>query len=110
MFSGSKIEKENILLEFSTTEERASLIEDQDSDREYLFSPRQKKKNPKKSFKKRIDLKNGQIFFHIAGYQGTTNISVLHLVHYIPFSRLKAAAKKFLKHSGMKKKRKKKNK
>ncbi len=94
-------------MEFSTTEECASLIEDQDFDREYLFSPRQKKKNPKKSFKKGIDLKNGQICFHIAGYQGTHNISVLDLVHYIPFSRLKAAAKIFLKHSGVKKKRKK---
>ena len=103
MFSGSNIEKENKLLEFSTTEERASLIED--FDRELLFSPRQKKKNTKKRFKKGIDLKNGQICFHIAGYQGTHNISVLDLVH-IPFSRLKAAAKKFLKHSGIKKKRK----
>jgi hypothetical protein len=63
MSSGSNIEKENILLEFSTTDDRASLFEDQNLDREYLFSPRQKKKNPKKSFKKRIDLKNGQIFF-----------------------------------------------
>jgi hypothetical protein len=104
MFSGSNIEKENKLLEFSTTEERASLIED--FDRELLFSPRQKKKIPQKSVKKGIDLKNGQICFHIAGYQGTHNISVLDLVHYIPFSRLKAAAKKFLKHSGVKKKRK----
>ncbi len=60
MFSGSNIEKENILLEFLTNKERASLIEDQDSDREYLFSSRQKKKNPQKSFKKGIDLKNGR--------------------------------------------------
>jgi hypothetical protein len=58
MSSGSHIEKENILLEFSTTEDPASLFEDQDFDREYLFSPRQKKKNPQKSFKKGIDLKN----------------------------------------------------
>jgi hypothetical protein len=41
--SGSNIEKENILLEFSTTEDGASLFEDQDFDREYLFSPRQNK-------------------------------------------------------------------
>jgi len=50
MFSGSNIEKKNILLEFSTTEDRASLIED--FDRELLFSPRQKKKNPKRVLKK----------------------------------------------------------
>jgi hypothetical protein len=50
--------------------------------------------------------KNWQICFHIAGYQGTDNISVLDLVHYMPVSRLKAAAKKFLKHSGIKKERK----
>ncbi len=104
MFSGSNIEKENKLLEFSTTEERASLIND--FDRDLRFSPRQKKKNSQKSVKQGIDLKNGQICFHIAGCQGTHNISVLDLVHYIPFSRLKAAAMKFLKHSGVKKKRK----
>jgi hypothetical protein len=56
------------------------------------FLQDRKKKNPQKIFKKGIDLKNRQICFHIAGYQGTNNISVLDMVHYIPFSRLKAAA------------------
>jgi hypothetical protein len=37
-------EKENILLNSSTTENCASLFEDQDSDRESFFSPRQKKR------------------------------------------------------------------
>ena len=98
--------KKKTLLNFSTTEDRASLFEDQDSDRELFFSPRQKKKTQHKSLKKGINLKNGQLNFRIVGYQGTHNISVLDLVHYIQFSRLKAAAKKFLKHSGIKKKRK----
>ena len=106
MFNGSDLngEKEKTLLNFSTTEERASLFED--SDRELVCSPRQKKKTQHKSLNKGINLKNGQLNFRIVGYQGTHNISVLDLVHYIPFSRLKAAAKKFLKHSGIKKKRK----
>jgi hypothetical protein len=105
MFNGSDLngEKEKTLLNFSTTEDRASLFED---DRELFYSPRQKKKTQHKSLKKGINLKNGQLNFCIVGYQGTHNISVLDLVHYIPFSRLKAAAKKFLKHSGIKKKRK----
>jgi hypothetical protein len=105
MFNGSDLngEKEKTLLNFSTTEERASLFED---DRELFDSPRQKKKTQQKSLKKGINLTNGQLNFRIVGYQGTHNISVLDLVHYIPFSRLKAAAKKFLKHSGIKKKRK----
>ena len=106
MFNGSDLngEKEKTLLNFSTTEERASLFE---GDRELFDSPRQKKKTQQhKSLKKGINLKNGQLNFCIVGYQGTHNISVLDLVHYIPFSRLKAAAKKFLKHSGIKKKRK----
>jgi hypothetical protein len=105
MFNGSDLngEKEKTLLNFSTTEERASLYE---GDRELFPSPRQKKKTQQKSLKKGINLKNGQLNFRIVGYQGTHNISVLDLVHYIPFSRLKAAAKKFLKHSGIKKKRK----
>jgi hypothetical protein len=105
MFNGSDLngEKEKTLLNFSTTEERASLFE---GDRELFDSPRQKKKTQQKSLKKGINLTNGQLNFRIVGYQGTHNISVLDLVHYIPFSRLKAAAKKFLKHSGIKKKRK----
>ena len=106
MFNGSDLngEKEKTLLNFSATEERASLFE---GDRELFDSPRQKKKTQQqKSLKKGINLKNGQLNFRIVGYQGTHNISVLDLVHYIPFSRLKAAAKKFLKHSGIKKKRK----
>ena len=105
MFNGSDLngEKEKTLLNFSTTEERASLYE---GDREFFPSPRQKKKTQQKSLKKGINLTNGQLNFRIVGYQGTHNISVLDLVHYIPFSRLKAAAKKFLKHSGIKKKRK----
>jgi hypothetical protein len=105
MFNGSDLngEKEKTLLNFSTTEERASLFE---GDRELFPSPRQKKKTQQKSLKKGINLTNGQLNFRIVGYQGTHNISVLDLVHYIPFSRLKAAAKKFLKHSGIKKKRK----
>jgi hypothetical protein len=104
MFNGSlNGEKEKTLLNFSTTEERASLYE---GDRELFPSPRQKKKTQQKSLNKGINLKNGQLNFRIVGYQGTHNISVLDLVHYIPFSRLKAAAKKFLKHSGIKKKRK----
>jgi hypothetical protein len=77
-----------------------------EGDRELFDSPRQKKKTQQKSLKKGINLTNGQLNFRIVGYQGTHNISVLDLVHYIPFSRLKAAAKKFLKHSGIKKKRK----
>ena len=103
MFNGSlNGEKEKTLLNFSTTKDCASLFEDQ----ELIFSPRQKKKTQQKSLKKGINLTNGQLNFRIVGYQGTHNISVLDLVHYIPFSRLKAAAKKFLKHSGIKKKRK----
>jgi hypothetical protein len=57
MFSGSNIEKENVLLEFSATREHASLIENEGFDRELLFSPKQKKKNPLKSVKKGKDLK-----------------------------------------------------
>ena len=89
MFNGSDLneEKEKTLLNFSTTEDRASLFEDQDSDKELFFSPRQKKKTQHKSLKKGINLKNGQLNFRIVGYQGTHNISVLDLVHYIPFSR-----------------------
>jgi len=107
MFNGSDFQKEKeILLPFSLTEERASFIEDQDSETESIFFPRQKNKTNFKSVKKALNIKNGQISFHIVGYPGIQNISASDLVHYIPFSRLKAAAKKFLKHSGIKKKRK----
>jgi hypothetical protein len=48
MLNGSDFngEKEKTLLNFSTTEDRASLFEDKDSDRELFYSPRQKKEVP----------------------------------------------------------------
>jgi hypothetical protein len=54
MFIGSDFnkEKENILLKYSTIEDRASLTEYQDSDRESFLSPRQKKKTLQNSVKK----------------------------------------------------------
>jgi hypothetical protein len=59
MFNGSDFteKKKKTLLNFSTIEDRASLFEDQDSDRELFYSPRQKKKTQHKSLKKGINLK-----------------------------------------------------
>jgi hypothetical protein len=58
--------------------------------------------------KKKFQVKNGHIVFHIAGYPGVQSIHISDIIHCIPFAKLKVAAKKFLKRSGVKRKRKRK--
>jgi hypothetical protein len=67
MFNGSDLNevKEKILLNFPTTEDHASLLEDQDSDRE-LFILQERKRRPNiRVSKKGINLKNGKLNFRI---------------------------------------------
>jgi hypothetical protein len=108
--------EKKLLLNFSTTEDRATLLNSPDSEEEEeekeqdnnntLLSLKQKYINKKVS-KKKFQVKNGHIVFHIAGYPGVQSINISDLIHCIPFAKLKVAAKKFLKRSGVKKKKKK---
>jgi|LakMenE01Jun11ns_1017448.scaffolds.fasta_scaffold8701997_1 hypothetical protein len=110
--------EKKLLLNFSTTEDRATLLNSPDSEEEEeeekeqdnnntLLSLKQKYIN-KKGSKKKFQVKNGHIVVHIAGYPGVQSINISELIHCIPFAKLKVAAKKFLKRSGVKRKRKRK--
>jgi hypothetical protein len=111
--------EKKLLLNFSTTEDRATLLNSPDSEEEEEEEKEQDnnntllslkgKYNNKQVSKKKFQVKNGHIVFHIAGYPGVDSINISDLIPCIPFAKLKVAAKKFLKRSGVKKKKKKKN-
>ena len=96
---------------FSETDERATLIDSDDSDidQDPSFSSK-KQTNKTKGPKKGLQVKEGQLALHITGYPGIQVISASELIHCIPLAKIKVAAKKFLKRSGVKKKRKQKKK
>jgi ubiquinone/menaquinone biosynthesis C-methylase UbiE len=110
--------EKKLLLNFSTTEDRATLLNSPDFEEEEekeqdnsntLLSLKEKYIN-KKGSKKKLQVKNGHVVVHIAGYPGDQSIHISDLIHCIPFAKLKVAAKKFLKRSGVKRKRKRKKK
>jgi hypothetical protein len=111
--------EKKLLLNFSTTEDHATLLNSPDSEEEKeekeednnntLLSLKQKYINKQVS-KKKFQVKNVHIVVHIAGYPGVQSINISDLIHCIPFAKLKVAGKKFLKRSGVKRKRKRKKK
>jgi hypothetical protein len=55
-----------------------------------------------------LQVKEGQIALHFAGYPGIQVLSVTELIHCIPINKIKVSAEKFLKRTGVKKEEKKK--
>lgn len=114
MIDSFGFERENkLILNFSHTEDRASLLNsppdsEKEEEEDKAFLSFQRKYKNKKVSQKKFQVKNGQIAFHIAGYPGVQIINISELIHFIPFAKLKVAAKKFLKRSGVKRKRKRK--
>jgi hypothetical protein len=112
--------EKKLLLNFSTTEDRATLLNSPDSEEEEEEEKEQENNNTllslkgkyinKQVSKKKFQVKNGHIVVHIAGYPGVQSIHISDIIHCIPFAKLKVAAKKFLKRSGVKRKRKRKKK
>jgi hypothetical protein len=111
--------EKKLLLNFSTTEDRATLLNSPDSEKEEEKEKEKKDNNNtflslkrkyinKQVSKKKFQVKNGHIVVHIAGYPGVQSIHISDIIHCIPFAKLKVAAKKFLKRSGVKRKRKRK--
>lgn len=100
------------LLNFSETQERASLI-DTDFEEESM-SPRKRtgrkrrgrKSSGKGDKRKGIRLNKGKIRIRLPGYEGLQFVTASELVRHIPLSKLKAAAKKVLRKAGVSKKRK----
>ncbi len=100
------------MLKFSTTEERATIsdIKFKPEVSSSLSSLKKKKKKSsqtvdKKKFKRGLQVKEGQIALHIAGYPGIQVLSATELIHCIPINKIKVAAEKFLKRTGVKKRR-----
>jgi hypothetical protein len=121
MFFDSSVNKEteeverSVLLKFSTTEERASIsdINFEPEISSSLSSSKNKKKKSsqtvdKKKLKRGLQVKEGQIALHIVGYPGIQVLSATELIHCIPINKIKVAAEKFLKRTGVKKKKRKK--
>ena len=100
-------EERKPLLKYSETQERATLV---DTEEEESMSPRRRKSGKRKKGSKRrgVRVNKGKLAIRIAGYQGSPHFSASELIHFIPLSKLKAAARKVLKRSGrdLKKKRK----
>ena len=98
------------LLNFSETQERASLI-NTDIEEDSMARKRkgQKGRKGKRSLKgikrKGVRLNKGRIALRVAGYQGLQSLTASELVRFIPLSKLKAAAKKVLKKTGGKKRK-----
>jgi len=109
-------EERKPLLNFSETQERASLFktkfsdDDQDEDQDDVDNkddesmPSRKRKGGKRKKgginRKGFRLKKGRIGIRVAGYKGLQSVTASDLVRYVPLSKLKVAAKKFLNVTG----------
>lgn len=89
------------LLNFSETQERASLI-DTDFEEDSMARKRKGRKSKKGKRvlvgikRKGVKLNKGRLKIRVAGYQGVQSLTASELVRFIPLSKLKAAAKKVL--------------
>jgi hypothetical protein len=94
-----------ILLKYSDTDERATVI---DPDLENFEIPKKQKqiiknKNKNKKIKRQrkgLAINNNKIEIRIPGYKGIQLLPVLELVHFIPIFHIQSAAKKFLRQGG----------
>ena len=103
------------LLNFSETQERATLV-DSDFEEESMSPKKRGKKSKtggkrkKGSKRKGIRFNKGRLAIKVKGYDGLQHLTASELVHFIPLSKLRSAAKKVLKRSGKSKKKGKKRK
>jgi hypothetical protein len=90
------------LLNFSASENRATLLtEDSVPDQE--ITKHTPKKKPRKGTKTRgsrgIRIVKGQVAFRVPGYTGVQKFAATQLVKFVPIGKLKTAAKRILKTS-----------
>ena len=112
MFNELNPTEHKSLLNYLDTDERATLVDiESDSD---SMSPRRRRRSKRKSSRRRktvrrglkgVRVTKGRINLKIAGYSGIQKLGASELIHYIPLSKLKAAAKRVLKRAGVKKTR-----
>jgi hypothetical protein len=105
------------LINYSNNQERANLI---DNNFDSLMTSRKGRKGRKKGRKgskryrglkpaKGVRVSKGKVVLRIAGFSGLQKLGASELIRFVPLTKLKLAAKKFLKRSGkktIKKKRK----
>lgn len=95
------------LLNYSDSQERASLVDSEFDSKDSM--PRKYKRKSSRKIKrglKGVRVTKGRISLKVSGYKGFQKLGASELIHYIPLSKLKAAAKKVLKRSGAKKTKK----
>ena len=105
-------EENKLLLNYSDTLERATLVnpnQDNDEDENSMPSRRRGRKGSKggrrrktggSSKRRGVRVNKGRLGIRVAGYQGVQSLTASELVRHIPLSKLRAAAKKVLKRSG----------
>ena len=100
-----EIYKEKNLLEYSETQNRATLVDFEDENDQEDFSVEKKKnqknKQSKKKQRKGLTVNNGKIVLRIPGYRGIQSLAVSELVHFIPISKLKVAGNKLIRKLGV---------
>jgi hypothetical protein len=106
---------EEPLLRYSEDCERASFIDDEEDEEDSMPRKRGARKGRKKARKsksrkvkqaKGVRFVKGRVALRVAGL-GVQRLGASELVRYIPLSKLKTAAKKFLQSKGVVKKRQK---
>ncbi len=100
-------EENKLLLNYSDTLERATLVnptQDNDEDDDSMPSRHRGQRASKGgggfSKRKGVRVNKGRLGIRVAGYQGVQSLTASELVRHIPLSKLRAAAKKVLKRSG----------
>jgi hypothetical protein len=105
-------EENKLLLNYSDTLERATLVnpnQNNDEDEDSMPSRRRGRKGSKggrrrktggSSKRRGVRVNKGRLGIRVAGYQGVQSLTASELVRHIPLSKLRAAAKKVLKRSG----------
>lgn len=81
------------LLCYSTTS-RANIVE--------VSKPMPKRNRTKKVSRRKspaIQVSNGKVTIKIPGYTGLQKVALSHLIKYIPISKIKVAAKRFIRSS-----------
>lgn len=90
------------VIEFTVRDRRATLLPSVES------MPRKSKKparHHRRKHAKGVRLVHGKIALRVTGYSGVQKLSPSHLVRYVPLTKLRAAAKRVLRESGVAKTR-----
>jgi len=113
----------NLLVNYSATQQRARLVENDESEAEETSMPAKRKRRSKrlkknKSIRKRsgrggrrtVRVTKGRVAVRVPGFKGVQHLQASKLIGLFPVSKVRVAAKKFLNKSGKVSKRRRKKK